>query len=198
MNSQHETTRRNFLQSCATGLSAAGLTLAFPTHGDSGASPAGEDSKASAAAPILRLEADPKRCLVPELSWDTEGGARFHSNLLRKGAGLGLRVRTDGRWRDGAELPTRAQPSGDRTHYSIQVTSQCTLKWDLDVSRDSYRMTLAAEGPETLPPKSVELVFPFDPMVTPTTVLPGHWREDGALTRQSLSAPLILVKCYCV
>ena len=173
MNVTQETTRRTFLQACAAGLSAAGLNIAFPLQGDS-------SMPASSPTPILCLEADPKRGLVPVLSWDTEGGERSHSNLLRKGTGLGLRLRTDGQWRDGAELPTAAQPLGDGTRYLFQVTSQSKLQWDISVSRDSFVMTLSAEGSAILPPKSVEMVFPFDPMVTPTTVLPSRWRDDGS------------------
>jgi hypothetical protein len=173
MNVTQETTRRTFLQACAAGLSAAGLNIALPSQGNS-------SMPASSPTPILRLEADPKRGLVPVLSWDTEGGERSHSNLLRKGTGLGLRVRADGRWREGAELPTAAQPLGNGTRYLFQVTSQSKLQWDISVSGDSFVMTVSAEGSGTLPPKSVEMVFPFDPMVTPTTVLPSRWRDDGS------------------
>ena len=173
MNVTQETTRRTFLQACAAGWSAAGLNIALPSHGNS-------SMPASSPTPILRLEADPKRGLVTVLSWDTEGGERSHSNLLRKGTGLGLRLRTDGQWRDGAELPTAAQPLGDGTRYLFQVTSQSKLQWDISVSGDSFVMTLSAEGSGTLPPKSVEMVFPFDPMVTATTVLPSRWRDDGS------------------
>jgi hypothetical protein len=89
-------------------------------------------------------------------------------------------MRTDGRWRDGIELPTAAQPLGNGTRYLFQVTSQSKLQWDISVSGDSFVMTLSAEGSGTLPSKSVEMVFPFDPMVTPTTVLPSRWRDDGS------------------
>jgi hypothetical protein len=182
-NTAHETTRRTFLQTCAAGLGAAGLNIAFPSQGD----PA---IPASSPAPILRLEADPKRALVPVLSWDTEGGERFHSNLLRKGTGVGLRVRTDGQWREGADLPAAAQPSGDGARYRLQVTSQSTLEWNISVASDSFGMTLSAAGSGSLPPKSVEMVFPFDPMVTPTTVLPSGWRDDGSFELPILiSAP---------
>jgi hypothetical protein len=173
MNATHETSRRTFLQACAAGLSAAGLNVAFPSQGDS-------SMPASSPTPILRLEADPKRALVPVLSWDTEGGERSHSNLLRKGTGLGLRLRTDGQWRAGADLPTAAQPLGSGARYLFQVTSQSKLQWDISVSGDSFVMTVSAEGSGTLPPKSVEMVFPFDPMVTPTTILPSRWRDDGS------------------
>ncbi len=175
-----ETTRRTFLQACAAGLSATGLNIAFPSQGDS-------STPASSPAPILRLEADPKRGSVPVLSWDTEGGERFHSNLLRKGTGLGLRLRTDGRWREGVELPTVAQPLSNGTRYLFQVTSRSKLQWDVSASGGSFEMTVSAEGSTSLPPKSVEMVFPFDPMVTPTTVLPSRWRDDG-----SFEAPMVV------
>jgi hypothetical protein len=182
-NAKYETTRRSFLQTCAAGLGAAGLSAAFPL-------PGGSAFPVSSSAPILRIEADPKRSMVPVLSWDTEGGERFHTNLLRKGTGVGLRVRSEGQWRNGAELPTAVQPSGERTRYILQVTPRSALQWDIFASSDNFRMTLSVEGSGILPAKSVEMVFPFDPMVTPTTVLPSRWRNDGSFESPILiSAP---------
>jgi hypothetical protein len=180
MNVTQETDRRTFLQACAAGLGAAGLNLALPSQGDS-------SMPASSPTPILRLEADPKRGSVPVLSWDTEGGGRSQSNLFRKSTGLGLRLRTDGHWREGAELPTVTQLLGNGARYLFQVTSQSKLQWDISASGGSFEMTVSAEGSGSLPPKSVEMVFPFDPMVAATTVLPSRWRDDG-----SFEAPMVI------
>jgi hypothetical protein len=182
-NVTHETSRRAFLEMCAAGLGTAGLGLAFP-------SPSAGAMAGSSPGSILRLETDPKRSLVTALSWDTEGGERFHANLLRQGAGVGLRVRIDGQWREAAALPTTVQTAAGQTRYQLRVTPQCSLEWSISGSPDGLEMTVATQGPATLPPHSLELVFPFDPRVTATTVLPGRWRDDGGFdTPLVISAP---------
>jgi len=127
------------------------------------------------------------RPLISALSWDTEGGDRLRSSLLRRGAGAGLRVRTGGQWRDGAGLPADVRSSGDSTHYRVHVASDCALRWDVTTSQSGLTMTVGAEGSGALPPDSVEMVFPFDPRVTPTTVLPSLWRDDGGF-----DAPMVI------
>lgn len=170
--------RRDFLQTCAAGLTVAVFPDALPAH---------DRSLAAEPSPVLHLEADSKRPLIPVLSWDTEGGGRARSNLLRSGAGVGLRVRDGGGWRDGIELPAEVHSAADSTRYRLQLTPDCALRWDVTVSSGTLTMTFASEGSEALSPGSVEMVFPFDPMVTPTTVLPSLWRENGGF-----AAPLVI------
>jgi hypothetical protein len=107
------------------------------------------------------------------LSWDTEGGDRVRSNLLRS-PGLGLRVWVDNQWFDGTEFPATVQPAANGTRYLLQLDEGNTLEWDISPSRDSFEMTLSARRPA-----KVEIVFPFNLGVTPTTVLPAVWHEDG-------------------
>ena len=170
-NFAHQVTRRAFLETCAVGLGAAGLDGASPLTGESAASTA-------TAKPIIRVEPDPQRCLVTALSWDTEGGVRFHRNLLRNGTGLGLRMRTGGEWKSVADLPTAASVSSRGARYQIRLTPESSIQWDINTSPDHFEMSLTADGAE-LGAKTVEMVFPFDPMVTATTVLPADWHEDG-------------------
>ncbi len=147
----------------------------------------------SSAPPLtaaLRADPDPKRALVRALSWDTEGGERLRVNLLRKGTGVGLRVRDSGQWGEGIDLPTEAQTSGRGIRYRLKVSSQATLQWEVVAEQDHLTMTFSAEGRGSFAPDSVELVFPFDPMVTPTTVLPSRWNADGSVeTPLVVSAP---------
>ena len=180
MNIASEATRRAFLQTCAMGLGMAGLDGAFPSRGDS-ATPAPPTNS------ILRVEPDPQRCWVPALSWDTEAGDRFHRNLLRKDEGLGIRIRSGGQWKKGTDLPTVANVSSDGASYQIRVTPENTIQWDISISPDHLEMSLAATGAGTFAPNSIEMVFPFDPMVTPTTVLPADWNPEG-----SFELPLVI------
>jgi len=179
-NIAYEATRRGFLQTCAVGLGTAWLDGAIPGSGNSAA-------PAPPAASILRVEPGPDRAWVPNLSWDTEGGERFRRNLLRKGTGLGIHVRTGGQWKNGVDLPTVASVRSGGARYQIRATPESTIQWDINASPDHLEMSLSAAGSATLAPDSVELVFPFDPMVTPTTVLPADWHEDG-----SFELPLVI------
>jgi len=164
------TDRRTFLQACAAALAT-------------GAS-AGLRAQSSSPAPVLRLEADPQRSLIPVLSWDTEGGDRVRTNLLRK-PGLELRVWLENQWFDGSEFPATVQPSANGTRYLLQLDWRNTLEWTVSSSRDSFEMTLSARRPA-----KVEIVFPFDLRVTPTTVLPAVWHDDGHFeTPLLISAP---------
>jgi hypothetical protein len=167
----YKTSRRTFLQACATGAVAAGSGAGIP-------SAMGISTGVSPSHAVVRLEPDPKRPLIPVLSWDTEGGERFRTNLLRS-PGVGLRVRLETLWLDGTDLPSSADKRDGGAHYRLQAAENCTLRWDVSVSQDSFTMTLSTEGSATLPPGSVELVFRFDPRVTPTTVLPAEWQADG-------------------
>src|SRR5437868_7819052 len=85
---------------------------------------------ARAQSPVLRLTTDPAGKVVTFLSWDTEGGDRVRTNLLR------------------APVKDVAATPHDAGGFSCRlVTSSVT--------------------------------FPFDPRVTPTTVLPAKWNADG-------------------
>jgi hypothetical protein len=41
-------------------------------------------------------------------------------------------------------------------------------------------MTVSGQGSSVRDIEAVEMHFPFDPLVTPTTILPQTWREDGS------------------
>ena len=179
-NSIYEATRRAFLQTCAVGLGTAWLDGAVPDSGDSAAA-------APSATSILRIEPDRERCWIPTLSWDTEGGDRFRRNLLRKDTGVGIRIRTGGQWKNGTDLPTVASVQDGGARYQIRATPESTIQWDINASPDHLETSFSAAGSATLAPNSVELIFPFDPMVTPTTVLPADWHDDG-----SFELPLVI------
>jgi hypothetical protein len=54
---------------------------------------------------VCRVETDAKLAQIPFLSWDTEGGNRAQTNLLR--APVELRLRGAERWIGSKELPAR-------------------------------------------------------------------------------------------
>ncbi len=139
----------------------------------------------------MRIEPDPNHAIVPFLSWDSEGGGRENTNLLRAGMGLSLRVRIDGRWREGADLPTQCAKEGlDKTYYRVSLAADAELLWSVERKRDSLLQTISGRGTAWSEVEALELVFPFDPRVTPTTVLPKAWNDDGRLLLPGIiSAP---------
>ena len=144
-----------------------------------------------AATPRLRLELDEKRPQASWLSWDTEKSSRADTNLLRADSGLGLRVRIDGKWQAAADLPTQVDssaPSGRQ--YTFSVGSSATFSWQLLPDSDRLTMTFTAAGPVRESLDAVEIVFPFNPRVTATTVLPSQRSEDGTFELPAIiSAP---------
>ncbi len=129
---------------------------------------------AAAGKPVLRLETDPHHPGISFLSWDTEGGMRARTNLLRPGSAVTLRLKINGRWIEGNDLAARALP-GKPARYQVSVgdgTLEFTVRSggeDLELSFRASRATIEAS----------EIVFPFDPGAAATTILPAEWRDDG-------------------
>ncbi len=146
---------------------------------------------ALAGPAALRLEPDPDCARVRFLGWDTEGGPRANTNLLRAGTGMGLRIQTGGKWREGADFPTRRENAGrNATRYRLSVAPDAELVWYLERKGTSLVSRISGRGKGWPKVESVELVFPFDPIVTPTTALPTAWSEKGDLLLPAvISAP---------
>jgi len=146
---------------------------------------------ALAGPAALRLEPDPDCARVRFLGWDTEGGPRANTNLLRAGTGMGLRILTGGKWREGADLPTRRENAGrNATRYRLSVAPDGELVWNLERKGTSLVSRISGQGKGWPKVESVELVFPFDPIVTPTTALPAAWTENADLLLPAvISAP---------
>lgn len=144
------------------------------------------------AAPALtRLGPDPDRAIVRFLGADSEGGSRAGTNLLRAGTGLSLRARMGGAWRGSADFPAQCEQKGNSTtRYRVSLGPEAELVWSLRQKDGSLSQTVSGRGGQWSRVEALELVFPFDPQVTPTTVLPGAWNQDGSLRLPAIiSAP---------
>jgi hypothetical protein len=67
------------------------------------------------------------------------------------------------------------------TTYRLTPAPMIEFLWSLNPTAASLSMTLSRQGASNEPSAGVELLIPFDPRVTPTTVLPSQWEEDGSL-----------------
>ncbi|MGA3324856.1 MAG: hypothetical protein ABSF45_10310 [Terriglobia bacterium] len=167
------------MQTCAAGLALSHLSSSWAS--------APVFSGQSGSGAVVRLETDLHRPLITALSWDTEGGDRVRTNLLRANNGVGLRIRAEDIFIDATDLPTTVQSGPGGVSYLMQISRRGALHWEVFRAPDSFKMKFAALDTGALDPGSVELVFRFDPRVTPTTVLPSVWNSDG-----SFLAPLII------
>jgi hypothetical protein len=133
------------------------------------------------------VETDPQRPVIRTLSWDTEGGDRARTSLLRPNGGVGLRILAEHFFIDGADLPTTVEMGSSGASYLIEISKRSGLRWDISSTSESFTLKFSATQKQALPASKVAVVFRFDPRVTPTTVLPTTWKSDGRFT-----APLII------
>lgn len=180
--------RRSFLR-------LAGVTMGAATLGvDADARSWGKTLDASPrhdAEPMLRICPEAEHALVPILTWDSEGGDRVRTNLLRPMEPLCLRIRIHGVWHSSGEFETHAtNVDGGGMDYVIPVSPGTTLHWSIHPTGGGVVMNLSGSGRDLHDVDAVEMLFPFDPQVTPTTILPQAWSEDGkGILPAVLSAP---------
>jgi hypothetical protein len=125
------------------------------------------------------------------MSWDTEGGLRSATNLFRAQPGMCLQIHGGGKWLSSADLPAAIEKIGSTgARYRITVSPETELLWTVVPTRDSLSMTLVVAGTGRAGIDSLRLILPFDPRVTPTTVLPSLWADDGSIRLPAvISAP---------
>jgi hypothetical protein len=175
--SKNEIDRRSFLQLAGAGLGAAALGAATNSFGLE----KGEESRAAfGVEPTLRIETDTRHAWISFLSWDTEGGDRAQTNLLRANSPLALRVRIGGKWSESGNLQTRKEDIGEGGMcYRLALSTDAEIRWTIQPSPSQLTMTIVGRGGRVGEVEAVEMHFPFDPQVTPTTILPQTWSEEG-------------------
>jgi hypothetical protein len=103
------------------------------------------------------------------LSWDTEGGEKVRTNLLRAGNAVRVQRLADGAWQDFGTVDLRAVVRKDPPG-SLELTAS---------PREAAPAGSPVADSAALPADLLRLVFPFDPKVTSTTVIPSKWLDDG-------------------
>jgi hypothetical protein len=174
---RNEIDRRSFVRLAGASLGAASLGSA--AHSFSGKE--GEEPHAAfGVEPILHIETDAKHAWVAVLSWDTEGGKKARTNLLRMNSLLRLRVHVGGKWSTSGDFETRREDSGKgATSYALVISPNAELRWTIYPSPSQLTMTVTGQGSALRNVEAVEMLFPFDPQVTPTTILPQTWCDEG-------------------
>jgi hypothetical protein len=173
-----EMNRRSFLQLAGATLGAAALgstANSLPLDAE-------EQHQATLGGnSVLRIEPDTQHAQVKVLSWDTEGGDRAQTNLLRLNSPLVLRVRVGGTWRTSGEIEARREDlHNGGISYVLTAATDAELHWTIRPSLNRLIMTVSGQGHRIRDVEAVEMLFPFDPQATPTTILPRAWSDDGS------------------
>jgi hypothetical protein len=172
----------------------------------------GVDSRAallSASAPVIRIAADDVSPGLSFLSWDTEGGEKAATNLLRAGSAVRVQFLASAApaaasgspavanaWQD-AKVVDRRHGSDSNIVFRTLEAGPARLEWRIETVNELDRvvtergskiplerigsLSLTVFDLDAAPTASgsIRLVFPFDPKVTSTTVLPAAWLDDG-------------------
>ncbi|HVP92006.1 MAG TPA: C69 family dipeptidase, partial [Terriglobales bacterium] len=140
--------------------------------------------------PVVKCLAGEASAGISFLSWDTEGGDRVDTNLLRADAAVRLQGSEEGAWREPVMKGRRVEKSGD-VLYDLEA-GRARLSWKVEPGADrgvggGIKLVIGAAAGHA---EGLRLLFPFDPKVTPTTVLPAAWLDDGTFRLPAmLNAP---------
>ncbi len=166
--------RRTFMLLSGAGLAAPLAGVQFAPSG------------AHDRVPVIRVKTDPEKPLVSFLSWDTEGGARAERNLLRDNSSVSLRIRTAETWKQAERFPVRRNEG----RYEIEIRPDAKLNLRVVQEGGQLSFNLSASGSRMGAVTGIEMQFPFNPRVTPVTLLPSARHKDGSCTLPGiLSAP---------
>lgn len=169
--------RRAFMLLSWAGLTAPSLSKSFAPIAD------------HEPSAILRVEIDHQKPQISYLSWDTEGGKRFRQNLLRERSAVFLQIRTTQNWQPADQFPVRRQGE-ERGNYEIEVRRDAKLGWHIQPSADQLNLGLSFQGSRTDAITGIILRFPFNPRITPVTLVPNIRQQDGTWELPGiLSAP---------
>ena len=181
---RNEISRRQVLQTALASVAAWNAGSAWAKESSVSTTP-------SVVKGSLRIDVDGGRPLISYLSWDTEGGKRTETNLLRAKSSVGLRVHAAGQVLAGPQLATSLEAAGaEGSRVTLKVSPESRIVCDVHREGERFALSFVAQGADKNRIESVEVIFPFDPRVTPTTVLASTWNEDGSLRLPGIvSAP---------
>ena len=123
--------------------------------------------RVGAAAPIIHLELDNARAAIPFLSWDTEGGNRAQTNLLRANSPLVLRARIRNQWHSSGDVQARVEHATEgRTLFRLALAADVSLSWTIDHAHDRLTLTVAGQGNGMRDVEALDSSAKWGPMVS--------------------------------
>jgi hypothetical protein len=128
----------------------------------------------AAAKAVFRMEADLESATLPVLSWDTEGGPRAEVNLLH--APVRLTAHPPG---GSGEIQAKAALDDAGTlDCVLEGNDEAAVRWQTRIVDGRLQMTFSGKGKALADWDGMELVFPFDPLATATTVIAEDWDDS--------------------
>ncbi len=135
--------------------------------------------------PVMRIDVDALSGGISFWGLDTEGGTRVTRNLLRKPASLSV----DGP--NGTVMLSASVMDNVAGNRGLRCAGEgWEALWTVQVAHGGAQLEVVCEKAPSDVSSLLYLVFPFDPRVTPVTILPAFWTEDGTLQLPAIiSAP---------
>ena len=126
---------------------------------------------AVAREPAIRVKASSRSAACLSFGLDTEGTGREVRNLLRSDSEAMLQ--SGGK----AVQSTNAAVGGNSADYAVKISKGRELLWHLSWAEGRLMCRFESRGHDVMP---IELLFPFDPHTTATTLLASDWAADGS------------------
>ncbi|MHB1457193.1 MAG: hypothetical protein ACYC0V_09795, partial [Armatimonadota bacterium] len=128
----------------------------------------------------LAFITDPEKAAITSIGWDTEGTGREQVNLLRPDSAIKLVFNIEGRQVHSTELQSVCVKADARSvEYRVTLPQGGDVGWKFRLLRDGFETSVHGEGMHDCVISGIEMIFPFNPRITASTVLPSRIAKDG-------------------
>lgn len=137
-----------------------------------------ETAVLSSTSPSLQLKIEASRDSgqLTRLGWDTEGTGRDTINLLKSPVELQL-----SKGNRIMSLNVKSKMVNEQTiRYIFPLPGNKQLTWEVAARKGEMSMRITSDDDLTALVDKIELVFPFDPKKTITSVIGSNWTNKGS------------------
>ncbi len=131
----------------------------------------------SSSSPSLQLTIEAKKdsAQITKLGWDTEGTGRDTINLLKSPVELYLSKGNQ------ALTPKVTSIMADKQtiQYKFSLANKKQLIWEISAKTGELKMQILSSDDISAEVDKIELVFPFNPKKTITSIISSNWTKDG-------------------
>ena len=130
---------------------------------------------ASSSSLQLNIEAKRDAAQLTKLGWDTEGTGRDTINLLK--SPVELHLSKDSQLLTPGISSKMSDPQTIRYTFSLPDHKQLT--WEIAAKAVELGMQILSDDDITDEVDKIELVFPFNPRKTVTSIISSNWTKEG-------------------
>jgi hypothetical protein len=123
----------------------------------------------------LKIEAKKDSAQLTKLGWDTEGTGRDTINLIKSPVELLLSKENQ----QLAPRVTSKMVDRNTIQYKFLLSDNKHLTWEIAVRTRELSMRLLSNDNLAAVVDKIELVFPFNPKKTITSIVSSNWTKDG-------------------